>query len=114
MSAATATILDVKMSRKPGEIGMLVFGLALTIGLVYAASQLVGDLASVHSSSIYPFVPLGVVLSVALGFELVNGFRDTAKAVATVIYAHSLEPHIAVVWSGVWNFIGVVAAPMRA
>ena len=48
MSAATATILDVKMSRKPGEIGMLVFGLALTIGLVYAASQLVGEIGRAH------------------------------------------------------------------
>src|SRR5206468_2290172 len=38
------------------------------------------------------------------GFEFVNGFHDTANAVATVIYTHSLEPHVAVVWSGFWNF----------
>jgi inorganic phosphate transporter, PiT family len=38
------------------------------------------------------------------GFEFVNGFHDTANAVATVIYTHSLEPHIAVVWSGILNF----------
>ena len=38
---------------------------------------------------------------IALGFEFVNGFHDTANAVATVIYTHSLEPHIAVVWSGI-------------
>ena len=35
-----------------------------------------------------------------------NGFHDTANAVATVIYTHSLDPHIAVAWSGIWNFIG--------
>jgi PiT family inorganic phosphate transporter len=98
------------MSRKPGKIGMLVFGLALIIGFVYAASQLIGDLANVHASSIYPFVLLGVALSVALGFEFVNGFHDTANAVATVIYTHSLEPHVAVVWSGVWNFVGVLTS----
>jgi PiT family inorganic phosphate transporter len=40
----------------------------------------------------------------------VNGFHDTANAVATVIYTHSLEPHIAVVWSGMWNFIGVITS----
>jgi PiT family inorganic phosphate transporter len=45
-----------------------------------------------------------------LGFEFVNGFHDTANAVATVIYTHSLEPHIAVVWSGFWNFAGVLVS----
>ena len=39
-----------------------------------------------------------------------NGFHDTANAVATVIYTHSLDPHIAVVWSGLWNFFGVVTS----
>jgi len=110
MSAATATILEAKMSRKPGKIGMLVFGLALIIGFVYAGSQLIGDLSNVHPASIYPFVLLGVALAIALGFEFVNGFHDTANAVATVIYTHSMEPHVAVVWSGIWNFIGVLTS----
>jgi PiT family inorganic phosphate transporter len=44
----------------------------------------------------------------ALSFEFVNGFHDTANAVATVIYTHSLQPMPAVVWSGLWNFFGVV------
>ena len=39
-----------------------------------------------------------------------NGFHDTANAVATVIYTHSLDPHIAVTWSGFWNFLGVVTS----
>jgi phosphate/sulfate permease len=43
-----------------------------------------------------------------LGFEFVNGFHDTANAVATVIYTHSLEPNIAVVWSGLCNLAGVL------
>ena len=45
---------------------------------------------------------------IALGFEFVNGFHDTANAVATVIYTHSLEPNIAVVWSGICNLAGVL------
>jgi phosphate/sulfate permease len=43
----------------------------------------------------------------ACGFEFINGFHDTANAVATVIYTNSLKPRIAVIWSGMWNFIGV-------
>jgi PiT family inorganic phosphate transporter len=46
-------------------------------------------------------------LAIALGFEFVNGFHDTANAVATVIYTRSLAPRKAVVWSGICNFIGV-------
>jgi phosphate/sulfate permease len=46
-------------------------------------------------------------LGAALAFEFINGFHDTANAVATVIYTHSLKPTTAVIWSGLWNFIGV-------
>ena len=53
---------------------------------------------------------LGVALFVALGFEFVNGFHDTANAVATVIYTHSLPAQLAVVWSGLFNFLGVLAS----
>ena len=89
---------------------MAIFGLALVIGFGYAAMSLVSDISSVHADSIYPFVLLGTALLIALGFDFVNGFHDTANAVATVIYTHTLEPHIAVVWSGMWNFIGVLTS----
>ncbi len=49
-------------------------------------------------------------LALALGFEMVNGFHDTANAVATVIYTNTLKPNVAVVWSGVWNLLGVLAS----
>jgi PiT family inorganic phosphate transporter len=109
-AAASATALQSKISRKPGVIGIAVFGIALVIGFIYAAAHLVSDLSTVHPASIYPFVLLGVALLIALGFEFVNGFHDTANAVATVIYTHSLEPHVAVVWSGMWNFLGVLTS----
>jgi phosphate/sulfate permease len=48
-----------------------------------------------------------VCLLAACAFEFINGFHDTANAVATVIYTHSLKPTTAVIWSGLWNFIGV-------
>jgi PiT family inorganic phosphate transporter len=97
-----------KMQRGMGRVGTGLFGVALVIGLGYVLFHLIGDLSHVHTTTAFPFVLLGLALLVALGFEFVNGFHDTANAVATVIYTHSLEPHIAVVWSGVWNFVGVL------
>lgn len=49
------------------------------------------------------------LLLCAVVFEFINGFHDTANAVATVIYTHALKPRVAVIWSGIWNFIGVFA-----
>ena len=48
-------------------------------------------------------------LFAACVFEFVNGFHDTANAVATVIYTNTLKPWVAVIWSGCWNFLGVFA-----
>jgi inorganic phosphate transporter, PiT family len=53
---------------------------------------------------------LVLALGLAFGFEMVNGFHDTANAVATVIYTHSLPPTIAVIWSGMWNLLGVLTS----
>jgi inorganic phosphate transporter, PiT family len=105
-----APALQEKLSKKPGTIGIIGFGIVFVIGVCYAAYHLLSDLSTVHSATITPYVLLGVALLVALGFEFVNGFHDTANAVATVIYTHSLEPHIAVVWSGFWNFLGVMVS----
>lgn len=51
------------------------------------------------------FLVLGLLI--ALGFEFVNGFHDTANAVATVIYTNTLRPWRAVILSGLCNFLGV-------
>jgi PiT family inorganic phosphate transporter len=100
--------LHDKLSKSPGMMGMAVFGVALVVGLIYTIISLARDLQVERGTSIYPYILLGVALLVALGFEFVNGFHDTANAVATVIYTHSMEPHLAVAWSGAWNFIGVL------
>jgi len=105
-----APSVHAKLSKGPGKVGILIFGVVLLVGVIYAASHLISDLSGVHATSVFPFLMLGVALLVALGFEFVNGFHDTANAVATVIYTHSLDPHIAVVWSGFWNFLGVVTS----
>jgi inorganic phosphate transporter, PiT family len=58
--------------------------------------------------SLWTLVFLVVALGLAFGFECINGFHDTANAVATVIHTNTLRPGVAVVWSGLWNFLGVV------
>jgi len=105
-----APALEANLGKGPGKIGVLAFVAVLIVGVIYAGYSLSTDLTGVHNASIFPYVLLGIALLVALGFEFVNGFHDTANAVATVIYTHSLEPHVAVVWSGLWNFLGVVSS----
>src|SRR6201996_6870266 len=99
-----------KLNKSPGMIGMVIFGLVLLGGIGYAVLHIAQDLAGTHMASAWPYVLLGIALLIALGFEFVNGFHDTANAVATVIYTHSLEPHISVMWSGMWNLIGVLTS----
>jgi len=103
----TAAVHD-KINKGPHKAGIYAFGVLFSIGIVYALANLISDVSHVHHPSSAAFLLLGVALLVALGFEFVNGFHDTANAVATVIYTHSLDPHIAVAWSGMWNFLGVV------
>jgi inorganic phosphate transporter, PiT family len=89
---------------------VLVFFAVLALGLSYAAYSIYGDIRASETpiTSLLPFLLLGVALLIALGFEFVNGFHDTANAVATVIYTHSLPAPVAVVWSGFFNFFGVL------
>jgi PiT family inorganic phosphate transporter len=82
----------------------------LGIGAVYALFALLSDLAAAPSPGALVYSLLGLALLIALGFEFVNGFHDTANAVATVIYTHSLPAYYAVIWSGCFNFLGVLAS----
>jgi PiT family inorganic phosphate transporter len=108
LTPTNSAVSEKLKKSSPGMIGTLIFVAMLIGGLSYIAIQLGGDLSNVHSASVFPYVLLAVALFIALGFEFVNGFHDTANAVATCIYTHSLEPHIAVVYSGIMNFIGVL------
>ncbi len=108
MGAATDVSIDAKLASRPGRAGAIIFLVILAAGGIYAGSHLISDLSVVQTTSVRPFLFLGGALLIALGFEFVNGFHDTANAVATVIYTHSLEPHVAVAWSGFCNFVGVL------
>src|SRR5215475_3152816 len=105
----TAATIDLAAPTSIGR-GRIFFGVLFGLGVLYVASNLVADLSQVRVTGALPFVLLALALFVALGFEFVNGFHDTANAVATVIYTHSLESHVAVVWSGFWNFLGVLVS----
>ncbi len=82
----------------------------LGAGLLFVAYSLYADVdaSGARVTSFLPYLLLFVALLIALGFEFVNGFHDTANGVATAIYTHSLPAHVAVVWSGSFNFLGVL------
>src|SRR5262249_10619077 len=88
---------------------ILFFGI-LAAGMLFVAYSIYSDVdaTGLQLSSYVPYMLLFVALLIALGFEFVNGFHDTANAVATVIYTHSLPAEFAVVWSGFFNFLGVL------
>ena len=80
------SILDEKLKKSgPGKIGVAAFGVMLVGGLLYITTKLSHDLSAVHQASIFPYFLLGLALLIALGFEFVKGFHDTANAVANVI-----------------------------
>ena len=96
---------------EPMSIQALLIYLAVIAGaLFFMAYSIYSDIESAGGgpTTITPFLLLGVAMLIALGFEFVNGFHDTANAVATVIYTHALKPQIAVVWSGCFNLLGVL------
>jgi PiT family inorganic phosphate transporter len=105
--AGGKSLLDRK-SKMPGWVSGAIVLVALIGGLGYIGFHVAGDLGSTNLGSTWPYILLGAALFIALGFEFVNGFHDTANAVATVIYTHSLDPNIAVVWSGLCNLTGVL------
>ena len=86
------------LDSKPSAATLIIFVGLLAAGLLFTAYSLMSDVseAGVPTRTIAPFILLGVALLIALGFEFVNGFHDTANAVATVIYTHSLPPQVAV------------------
>jgi PiT family inorganic phosphate transporter len=104
------SLLDKKMGKSPAWISGAIVLVALVGGLGYIGFHVAGDLGGVAASSTWAYLLLAVALLIALAFEFVNGFHDTANAVATVIYTHSLEPNIAVVWSGLCNLTGVLTS----
>jgi len=111
-ASAPQTATGPQLDNRPSRTTIGLFVVLLVGGLIYTAYSLMSDVSAsgTQTTTYLPFVLLGIALLIALGFEFVNGFHDTANAVATVIYTHSLPPNFAVVWSGMFNFIGVLVS----
>jgi inorganic phosphate transporter, PiT family len=89
--------------------GVIYLGVVAAALLFVAYSIYVDiDATGARVNNYLPYILLFVALLIALGFEFVNGFHDTANAVATVIYTRAMPAHVAVVWSGMFNLIGVL------
>ena len=101
-----------RMDIRPGLGSVIMFVLMLCAGIGFVAYGLSTDIedAGGEKLAVAALLMLGLALVIALGFEFVNGFHDTANAVATVIYTHSLPAQVAVVWSGVFNLLGVLTS----
>src|SRR6266481_2850346 len=89
--------------------GIIYMGV-VAAALLFVAYSIYADIDATGTrvTNYLSFLLLFVALLIALGFEFVNGFHDTANAVATVIYTRAMPAHIAVVWSGMFNLIGVL------
>jgi PiT family inorganic phosphate transporter len=100
-----------QFDRPAPAIARWLFAFVLTAAIAYAGGSIAADIAQV-GEKLAPgvFLFLALALVIALGFEFVNGFHDTANAVATVIYTNALPAPVAVVWAGAWNFVGVVTS----
>src|ERR1700716_3829919 len=101
-----------KLDTPPNPLALILFFGFLGAGVLFVAFSLYVDVdaSGMKTTTYLPYLLLFVALLIALGFEFVNGFHDTANAVATVIYTHALPAPVAVVWAGFFNFLGVVAA----
>src|SRR5215471_12209679 len=99
-----------KLDQPLNPLGLILFVGVMAAGFLFVAYSLYVDVDATGAvvATYLPFILLFVALVIALGFEFVNGFHDTANAVATVIYTHSLPAPVAVVWSGLFNFLGVL------
>jgi len=109
--AGTGTIaVRPSLDRASDPRAVIIFLGLLGAGLLFVAYSLYADVdaSGTRTTTFLPYLLLFVALLIALGFEFVNGFHDTANAVATVIYTHSLPAQLAVVWSGCFNFLGVL------
>jgi PiT family inorganic phosphate transporter len=101
-----------KLDQPVNPLAVILFLGVVGAALLFVAYSLYSDVEATGAkvTTYLPYLLLFVALLIALGFEFVNGFHDTANAVATVIYTHSLPANIAVVWSGAFNLLGVLVS----
>ncbi len=109
-SIEPATAKGPKLDGTVNPLQGIIYLGVIAAALLFVAYSIYSDVDATGTrvTSYLPYLLLMVALLIALGFEFVNGFHDTANAVATVIYTRSLPANIAVVWSGMFNLFGVL------
>jgi inorganic phosphate transporter, PiT family len=109
-SIEPATAKGPKLDGTVNPLQGIIYLGVIAAALLFVAYSIYADVDATGTkvNSYLPYLLLMVALLIALGFEFVNGFHDTANAVATVIYTRSLPANIAVVWSGMFNLFGVL------
>lgn len=117
LGAAAATMppltaIRPDLDQKSHPLTKLAFFAILAMGGFYVFDSIYVEISGSGGASVtwLPYLLLGMALLIALSFEFVNGFHDTANAVATVIYTHALPSSVAVMWSGAFNFLGVLVS----
>src|SRR4030088_908680 len=107
---AHSTGLKAHLDKGFNPLTMIAFFGILAAGLLFVAYSIYVDVNATGTkvTTYLPYLLLLVALLIALGFEFVNGFHDPANAVSTVIYPRSLPAEFAVMWSGFFNFLGVL------
>lgn len=112
ISASHSHAMRPRMDAGKNTAFKLFFLTVVACALAFVGYSVLTDIqaAGEHGLAVGAFALLALALLIALGFEFVNGFHDTANAVATVIYTNSLPPLVAVVWSGMWNLLGVLVS----
>src|SRR5262245_39073060 len=115
VAGSTEAAQRPRLEVQPNMIAVTLFVGLLAVGVLFSAYSLQSHIVTsgMPVKTWLPFLLLGVALLIALGFEFVNGFHDTANAVATVIYTHSMPANVAVIWSGFFQFLGRAAVLRR-
>ena len=112
LDSAPSSSPKPKLDHPINPLSLILFFGIMAAGFLFVAYSLYVDVdaSGTRVVTYLPYLLLFVALVIALAFEFVNGFHDTANAVATVIYTHSLPAPIAVLWSGFFNFLGVLVS----
>ena len=91
----------------PKFFKFIFFGI-IAVAFIYIGTQLFADLSHLPQMALFSFVLLAAALFIALGFEFVNGFHDTANAIATSVSTRALHPSHAIIMAAVLNFAGAM------
>ena len=96
-AAAPATsphAVGSKLAKKPPKLGIVIFGLAMVVGVIYSLVHLLSDLSGVHPTTAYPFVLLGVALAIVFSYAARNRFHLASDRAGRARWRVFRQPHV--------------------